>query len=223
MRSIRILWPTVRPLRMKANHSIWMSNTSGQYDISTEIAVNTREQRRRVSEFPKVFVIGTEKPGPAYATYVLSQQVEAEDKDIIILSSDDFYSSPGWDKWLIEKAFHNWEGAIFVYDGHQPGGCITIPIMTYSCLLKLNRIIYHPSYTWQFCDAELQRNLAEMKLLRNISRERSLRFEHRHWANNKRKVDNHDKVGLKAYARDKKNFNRRMKMDLDERLKSEAL
>ena len=133
------------------------------------------------------------------------------------LVSDDFFSPENWDVWL-KKQFKNFNGGIMVRDGYQTNKCITIPIMTYGCLLALNRIIYHPSYTWQFSDEELYHNISGLKMLKNLRKKGMPLFEHRHWTPGKRKMDEHDQLSCDSGGRDHQNFLKRMKMPLKKRL-----
>jgi len=217
MREIIFLWPTVRPEVMKETYKHWITNKTSKAKIRTIVAVNTQEQRDRLPNFKDVFVVGDQKKGPVHATNVLSKRVIANDGDVVILISDDFYAPKGWDEYLL-KEFENFDGCLMVKDGYQQGGCVTIPIMTYSCLLKLNRFIYHPAYVWQFSDAELYHNLQDLGLLRNVRKSSPL-FEHRHWACGKRNTDAHDKPGMAAGGKDDKTFKRRMKLPVKERIK----
>lgn len=217
MPDIYLLWPTVRPIVMKKTHKHWMDNCTTKAKITTIIAVNTESQKNDLVGFDKVLVIGERKQGVVYATNILSRHVRAQPKDILILVSDDFFAPKGWDRFLLDT-FKNWNGGIMVQDGYQQGGCVTIPIMTYDCLLKLNRFIYHPDYVWQFSDAELYHNLMGLKLLKNVRKTGPL-FEHRHWANGKRPFDDNDRVGARQGCKDDKTFKRRMQMQLKDRLK----
>ena len=203
---------------MKQTHAHWMDTAQNPINVTTSIAVNTEQQRAALSEFDDIVVVGNDRRGPAYATNCLTQRMRGEPSDIVILVSDDFFSPPKWDAWLI-KTFSDFDGAIVVDDSYQREPCITIPIMTYSTLLKLNRIVYHPSYTWQYADTELFTNLKELKCLRDLRNDKSAPiFEHRHWANNKRQMDANDKPGLDAGGLDEHNVRLRMKMPLAKRL-----
>lgn len=215
---IRLLWPTVRPEIMKRTYKHWINTALKPGRITVKIAVNIEKHRNQLTEFNDVMVIGNKRRGPAYATSKLAKAIEGKPRDIIILVSDDFYSPPKWDIWL-DKQFKNFSGALMVRDAWQQGGCVTIPIMTYRCLLKLNRIIYHPSYTWQFSDEELYHNLRGLKMLRNLRDKKHPLFEHKHWCNGKRKFDGNDTFGTKSGGVDHKNFKRRMRLKIQERLK----
>jgi hypothetical protein len=108
------------------------------------VAVDTPAERKELDGY-HVIVTNKERPGVAAATYALSSVVEADPDDIIILASDDFYPPDDWDTWVV-KTLKGKVACLLIRDGYQQGGCVTLPIMTHSCLLKLNRIIYHPHY-----------------------------------------------------------------------------
>ncbi len=215
MKKIILLWPTARPQVMRQTHLIWHNRAVVKPDIL--IAVNTPEQQSQLLDFGNVLVVGDNRKGPAYPTFVLGKEVDAKHGDILILVSDDFYPPDHWDEYL-RSAFESYSGSILVNDGHQFGGCMTIPIMDYACLLKLNRIIYHSDYNWQYADTELFLNLSEMGLLRDL-RLTSPVFEHRHWANGKRVLDEVDVPGARMRDYDILTWERRSKLSLIERLK----
>src|SRR5690606_7589151 len=104
-----------------------------------------------------------------------------------------------------------------VNDGHQYGGCVTIPILSFECLLKLNRVIYHPSYNHQYSDAEFFNNIHQMNLVKDV-RNGPIMFEHRHWACSKRGIDSIDTI-INAYsAKDRTNYRNRLAISVQERL-----
>lgn len=215
---IILLWPTVRPKIMIKTYNEWIKLSSGDIFIETTIAVNTKEQYEQLkNNFEKIYIVGEERKGPVFPTFILAKKIKANLQDIIILVSDDFFPFKNWDKWL-KKVFSDFDGAIMVNDGYQREGCITLPIMTYNCLLKLNKIIYHPSYIWQFSDKELYNNLVSLKLLKNYRKEGYPIFEHRHWANKKRKFDKYDEIGRNNGGKDKKNYDKRIKLSIEKRL-----
>ncbi len=214
---IHLLWPTVRPVKMLETHSHWIETASDARLIKTLVAVNTAEQAAQLTDF-EVLVVGDEHCGAAYATAKLGQAVQGSPTDIVILVSDDMFAPANWDSWL-RSQFSSWDGAIIVNDGYQGGGCVTLPIMTFSCLLKLNRFIYHPSYQHQFADAELYRNLLDLGLLRDLRKLGSPLFEHKHWACGKRGYDHVDQLANNHGGADDANFARRMQLEIQDRLK----
>jgi len=214
---IYLLWPTARPNIFKETHKFWLKKADDPKNIKTMVAVDTKGEKKQLSDY-NVIVTEKKEPGVAVATYALSKIVQAELSDIIILASDDFYPPDSWDTWVIGQ-FTKFKGALMIRDGYQEGGCITLPIMTYDCLLKLNRVIYHPSYRHQFSDAELWVNLRDLKLLKNLRDKRNPLFEHKHWANGKRNHDHVDALCNSNGGKDSNNYDKRLKMSVEERLK----
>jgi len=219
---------------MTATHARWMKTASGKLNIATRVAVNTEEQRRQLL-FLDVEVCGEARPGPVWSTHILAKNVSGKSGDIVILVSDDFFPPEPWDDgtnlwhwdtWLASVAEAQGDCGILVADGLQPGPPIpvpmTIPIMTYGCLLRLNRIIYHPDYHWQFSDAELMWNLGELGLLLD-KRTTGPVFEHKHWLVGKRVNDAHDSVGLNKESADRITYGKRMAMSLADRLQAPTL
>lgn len=219
---IHLLWPTARPEKFVETHAHWVEMADSPDLIMTLVAVDTELERDKLSDCNTI-VLGKERPGVARASYALSSAVNGEQGDVIILASDDFYAPLHWDSWII-KQVSEFNGCLVVRDGCQDGRtskrgrCVTIPIMTYDCLLKLNRIIYHPSYFHYYSDVELWYNLHEMQLLKNLRRARYPLFEHRHWVTGKRPRDEVDNELSKPRKRDKRNFFARRQLSLSERL-----
>lgn len=215
---IYLLWPTVRPATFLKTVDYWKTNAKDWSKVRVSVAVNTEEQKQQLPNF-NVMVVGDKRTGVAYASYCLTKNLVATDKDIVILSSDDMFAPKNWDIWVV-KQLSNFDGCLMVNDSYQSGGCITIPIMTFSCLKKLNKIVYHPSYGHQFSDAELFHNLHEMKMVKNLRNDKDWIFEHRHWANGKRKYDSVDNRANSSGGADGKNLKTRLRMPLKERLKA---
>jgi hypothetical protein len=213
-RRILLLWPTVRPQIMKTTYQHWIDTSSKENKIDVKIAVNDVAQRNELSDFMDVMVVGN-KRGPTWATYNLTQSIKCEDNPIIIVVSDDFFSPLDWDKSLI-GIFDDWNGSVVVNDGFKSTGVMTIPIMTYDCLLKLNKIIYHHAYHWQYSDVELYYNLHELNLIKMAYH---LTFNHRHYSHGFRTQDEHDVFGNNMSSIDAKTFKTRMQMPIGERLK----
>jgi hypothetical protein len=165
--------------------------------------------------------VGNDKPGVAGPTYQLSRTVEAQPRDIVILGSDDMRPAPFWDVW-VTKQFDGFDGCLLVNDGYQIGECVTIPIMTFGCLQRLNKIIYHPAYSHAYSDSELYDVLKEMNLLKNLRME-GVVFEHIHWvANNKRVKDEWDHRAVSHFYEDQALYNKRKMLSLEEKLKVEG-
>jgi hypothetical protein len=154
----------------------------------------------------------------------LTKDIEANDKDIIILASDDFFPCENWDLYLQEK-FKEFNGCLFVNDGYQDPNArhgwlsITIPIMTYDCLKQLNKAIYHPSYIHFFGDTELYNNVRDLCLLKDERDVDTVVFEHKHHVTGKRRCDDVDLQLTKAWEYDKPNYGNRAKMFVSDRIK----
>jgi hypothetical protein len=196
----------------------WIATAAHPENTKVKIAVNTAEDRESLGVFEDVIVAGDKRRGAAYPTHLLYRSLEARPEDIIVLVADDTFSPQGWDEWLTEQ-FREHDDAIVVNDGGQFGPCITQPIMTFGCVLKLNRVVLHPSY-FHFCaDVELYNNLSEMGLLRDLRRSEGPVFEHRNWSWGKRNRDGHDDYNCSMWGRDEGNLRSRMGMPISERLK----
>lgn len=130
-----------------------------------------------------------------------------------------------WDTYLI-SLFDNCKiWSVFLNDGLQnPNNnlnpVITMPVMTFSCLKKLNYKIYDPAYMHYFCDNELWRNLTELNLLTDL-RLTSEIFQHEHYELGKRAIDEIDENIISNCAiKDRNVYEQRMKMTIEERLKT---
>jgi hypothetical protein len=212
---IHLLWPTIRPTMMSATYHHWLANADNK-NFRLLVAVNTQEQKDAI-HIPgaEVLVSGNVK-GVTYACKMLTDAVEAEDDDIIILASDDFYAPLHWDRW-VKKVLAGKVAAVHVHDGYIKQDSMTIPIMTMSCLKRLNRIIYHTSYIHQYSDTELMHNLRELNLL--IDKwDNSPVFEHKNWALKKREIDEHDAHYIKVGSQDANTWHTRSKLPIEERL-----
>jgi hypothetical protein len=173
-----------------------------------------------------VFV--TDKPdriGVAYPSYYLSSRVVAEADDLIVFASDDFLPPKSWDTFITERLKEK-VGCLMVNDGYQAldfsnmaEPVFSIPIMTYSALLKMNKIIYNPTYNHLCSDAELYLNANELGLIIDTrAQDKNVTFEHFHWSNGKRQPDNHDQNYYSRFENDKKIWEKRKKLPLSERL-----
>ncbi len=232
---IHLLWCTIRPKTFIETHKLWIDKSKNK-NITTYVAVNTKEHCDLVSDYLSkndfIVVTGSEKIGVCYPSYQLSSNLGTKmgnpnQEDIVVFASDDFFPPEDWDEYL-ENQLQGKTGALFVRDGNQlPDStnminpAITIPIMTYSCLLKLNKIIYHPEYTHMFSDNELHLNLKELGLLIDNRLEEEIIFEHKHHACGKRQreADQYDIQFYSKWNEDQEIWNRRKNMSLEERLK----
>lgn len=223
---IHILWCTIRPNQFLNFHKVWMDKASDKTDIKTHVAVNWEEHKKEIGDYPvEVMVVKTDKIGVTYPSYMLSSKLECEkDSDIVVFASDDFLPPDNWDTYLKNK-FNGVDGSLFVPDGYQLEDssnmidpCITIPLMTYGCLKKLNKVIYHPAYNHMFSDNELHLNCKELGMLINGYHD-GIQFLHVHHSSRLRNPDDADKQYHKNWASDQEAWNKRKLMTLEERLK----
>lgn len=209
---------------MLTTRADWHAKASGLHAMRFMYGVNTEAEKEKIlNAFPHdtVLVTGTEHRGPAWPVFKMGQAVEAEvPEDIIIVVSDDFFAFTGWDEFLV-KELAGLTSGLMVNDGIQKraGRAMTLPIMTYSALLALNKIIYHPDYHWEYSDNELFENLTALGMLKE-TRDGKVSFKHGHWINGSRPQDEHDKLRGSKSPLDKTTFERRMKMALSERLQA---
>ena len=223
---IYILWCTIRPAQFKHFHKVWMEKAKNKEEIKTLVAVNWDEHKEALSDYPvEVSVVKTDRIGVCYPSYFLSSNLNCQnDSDIIVFASDDFLPPDNWDEYLKGK-FDGVDGCLFVPDGYQREDssnmidpCITIPLMTYGCLKKLNKVIYHPAYNHMFSDNELHLNCKELSMLINGYHD-GIQFLHVHHSAGLRQVDEADKHYHAKWAVDQNTWNIRKNMTLEERLK----
>ena len=225
---IYILWPTVRPYLFVDMHKIWINRAVHKDKIITHVAVDTEQDLNIVKgclkETDVIRLTPTTVRGVCYPCYQLTSKLEAQDDDIIIFASDDFEPPFAWDNYLHAK-LKNKVGCLMVRDGYQLADSsnmlypvITIPIMSFSCLKKLNKIIYNPVYTHLHADAELYINVKDLGLLIDDRLTDPVTFTHNHWAANKRSPDVHDQAYNKNWDIDLKTWEKRKMMKVEDRL-----
>jgi hypothetical protein len=95
---------------------------------------------------------------------------------------------------------------------------ITIPIMTYGCLKKLNMTIYHPAYNHMFSDCELYNNLKDLELLYDDRINDTTVFEHLHYAAGKRNADQADQAYNAKWSEDEVTWNKRKLLPVEKRI-----
>lgn len=232
MTKIHILWCTLRPAQFKSAHSEWIKRADNPQNIQTYVAVNWQQHADELREYLKsnfLITVNTNKIGVCYPSYQLSSNLGikmgvTKDDDIVIFASDDFMAPQGWDTYLINK-LRGRDDALMVRDGYQlPDSsnmlhaAITIPIMTYGCLKKINMVIYHPSYNHMFSDCELYNNLKDLGLLYDDRMNDTTVFEHLHYAAGKRNADDADQAYNAKWKDDEITWNNRKVMSVEERI-----
>jgi len=229
---IHILWCTLRTAQFQRAHAEWIKRADNPENIQTYVAVNWKEHADELREYLKknyIITVNTNNIGVCYPGYQLTSKLGiemgvAKDDDIVVFASDDFMAPQGWDTYLINKLSGRDE-ALFVRDGYQlPDSsnmlhpAITIPIMTYGCLKKMNMIIYHPAYAHMFSDCELYDNLKDMNLLYDDRMNDSTVFEHLHYAAGKRQADQADQAYNAKWAQDEITWNKRKLLPVEKRI-----
>jgi hypothetical protein len=230
---IHILWCTLRPQQFKEMHAEWIKRADKPENIQTYVAVNWEQHSNELKEYLSknyLVTLNTNKIGVCYPSYQLSSALgikmgKCENQDIVIFASDDFMAPQSWDAYLISKFENKGDIGLMVRDGYQlPDSsnmlhpAITIPIMTYGCLLKLNRTIYHPAYNHMFSDCELYNNLKDLNLLFDDRINDDTTFEHLHYAAGKRQADGADQAYNGKWQEDEQTWNIRKLMPVEERL-----
>lgn len=230
---IHILWCTIRPTQFKSAHSEWIKRADNPQNIQTYVAVNWQNDADELREYLKknyLITVNTNKIGVCYPSYQLSSNLGikmgvVKDDDIVIFASDDFMAPQGWDTYLINKLNGKGDVGLMVRDGYQlPDSsnmlhaAITIPIMTYGCLKKLNMTIYHPAYNHMFSDCELYNNLKDLSLLYDDRINDTTIFEHLHYAAGKRDADGADQAYNAKWKDDEITWNQRKLMPVEKRI-----
>ena len=231
---IHILWCTLRPAQFQHAHTEWIKKADSPEKIQTYVAVNWKEHADQLREYLNknyLITVNTNKIGVCYPSYELSSKLGikmgvANDNDIVVFASDDFMAPQGWDTYLTSKLDGKGDVGLMVRDGYQlPDSsnmlhaAITIPIMTYGCLKKLNMTIYHPVYNHMFSDCELYNNLKDLGLLYDDRINDTTIFEHLHHAAGKRNADQADQAYNAKWKDDEITWNKRKLMSVEERIK----
>lgn len=226
---IHLLWCTIRPDIFISSFKTWMDKSSKNETIKTYVCVNTESQRDSILKtLPSLDVSITDKPdriGVAYPSYYLSSKIQGNSDDVVIFASDDFLPPNNWDKYIVEK-LKGRDGCLMVNDGYQAldfsnmaEPVFSIPIMTYSALLKMNKIIYNPAYNHLCSDAEHYLNAEQLNLIIDERlQDKDFVFEHFHWSNGKRNPDQNDKNYYSKFESDKALWSIRRQLSLNVRL-----
>ena len=230
---IHILWCTLRPAQFKEMHSEWIKRANNPENIQTYVAVNWEQHADELKEYLSknyLITLNTNKIGVCYPSHQLSSNLgikmgQCKDDDIVVFASDDFMAPQGWDTYLINKFENKGDVGLMVRDGYQlPDStnmlhpAITIPIMTYGCLKKLNMTIYHPAYNHMFSDCELYMNLKDLGLLYDDRINDETTFEHLHYAAGKRQADGADQAYNAKWGEDDITWNKRKLMEVEKRI-----
>lgn len=230
---IHILWCTLRPTQFKQMHSEWIKRANNPENIQTYVAVNWQQHADELKEYLSknyLITLNTNKIGVCYPSHQLSSNLgikmgKCENSDIVVFASDDFLAPENWDTYLIDKLNNKGDCGLMVRDGYQlPDStnmlhpAITIPIMTYGCLKKLNMTIYHPAYNHMFSDCELYMNLKDLNLLYDDRLKDETTFEHLHYAAGKRNADQADQAYNAKWDEDDVTWNKRKLMEVEKRI-----
>lgn len=216
---IFILWATCRPNTFKKTHQHWIKNARNPANIKTYVAVDTEEEKASLPNF-NVMVTGSESKGVCFPCYCLSRNLIADDRDIVVFASDDFFPPYGWDK-MIQGLIGREECVLVLNDGIQkfPSEVVTLPIMTYGALKKMNYVIYHPAYQHMYSDVELYLTAKKLGFLKDVRRTFHTVFTHKHYVCRKRAKDSVDLRLDSTYSSGKIIFETRKALSLEEVLK----
>jgi hypothetical protein len=228
---IHLLWCTIRTGNFPNVHKIWIDRTKQKENVKCHVLVSTQNEATFLKQYfdaikqdNRIEVYQPPYPGVCLPSYKLSSTLEFNSDDIIVFGSDDFTPPQNWDEYLIQK-LNGRDGVLMVRDGYQlPDSsnmlhpAITIPIMTGSALERMNKVIYHPSYSHMFSDCELYNTSKELGLLIDDRMQDTTIFEHHHWAANKRTPDSNDQSYHTKWKEDELTWNKRKNMPVEERI-----
>jgi hypothetical protein len=222
---IKLLWATIRMDMFRENHAEWMKNAKDVSKIQTYVAVNNEEQKSILLEYDEsldIVVIGDQNFGVAKPLYEITKNLQGQPNDIIVATFDDVHSFPDWDVFLYD-CFKDHDGAIYLNDGVQSPDnhkdyLITIPCMTFSCLEKINKIIFHPVYDHFFGDDEFTGILRDLKVLKDCRGYDKPAFRHFHSSNRLRPQDDVDARNYSRLEFDRAKFWIRTGYTLEEKL-----
>jgi hypothetical protein len=225
---IHLLWCTIRPNQFLLTHEQWMLRATNTSNVKTYVCVNTESEAQIIKQKLNVDIKISDKPdriGVCYPSYILSSSLEGKDDDIVVFASDDFLPPQDWDNYLINK-FKGRKGVSMVRDGYQAPDssnmlhpAVTIPLMTYSALVEMNKVIYHPAYNHMFSDCELYMTAKDLDLLIDERLQDETIFEHHHWAAGKRNADVADQGYHSKWKNDEVVWNIRKNLNVEERIK----
>lgn len=217
-RDIYILWATKRPDVFKTQLNKWLATATFKHRVFVRVAVDTPSDADELIGFDTI-ITNNNIPGVCYPCYCLSSTFKANPNDIVIFASDDFSPPTNWDTFL-EKQFTT-DAVLVVNDGIQmyPNKVVTIPIMTYGALTKMNHVIYHPAYTHMSSDVELYTTAEKLGLIKDIRNTEQTIFKHEHHSIGKRPCDDVDKALDSSYITGKQILDARAAFDIDKLLR----
>lgn len=223
-RNIHLLWATVRADEFDEYFSIWLDRCVHKQNIIPYIVVDSQEDKDKIKSVDESHIIVSTPPrkGVCYPSYIASSAVTSDNpRDIVVYGSDDFTPMPNWDVALYGE-FTYYDGGLLVDDKVLPvdKDIMTIPIMNYATLERLNKVIYHPVYSHCYSDNELLLNLQDLGCIRDIRASNpNVYFEHDHYVNGGREYDEHDNANSVTNHTGVKIWTIRQKMSVEERLK----
>lgn len=230
---IYVLWPTVRPLTCKQTLKCWRENSSlymfphiEKETIQYRFAVDTYSLAVDMEDLDYVKIVEPTKLGVCEPLYALTSELEPNDDDFIIVSSDDFFPPKNWDKLLLNVLIEHGHGVYIFHDNcsERFRQCITIPIMSGKAFKMLKKNIYPNAYEHLCSDVEFWDNANDLKLIKDFRGKNSplhdVIFEHRHWSVKKRKFDENDKTVCDVHSNGKQLYSDRKKLSLSQRLET---
>lgn len=221
---IYLLYPTARVDLCVDVLKKWITSCSTS-EIKVLIGVDNYDDKRKLrqvlSNDVSIYVTNPGRKGVTYPLYCLTSSLQylhpqPKPEDLIIVVSDDFLPvKDNWDLDLKEQ-FDNFSGLLIQDDSYQKlksNEVVTLPILTYQCLQKLNYILYHPVYYHMWSDVELYDIVKELNLMKDIREDVPSIFVHNHWVNGKRAKDELDnQVTNVTWRRDEIIYNSRKKL-----------
>ena len=223
-KKIHVLWATIRAGEFDEKYGVWVDRCVHKDNMIPYVVVDTEDDKAKIKSIAPEHVIVSKPPrkGVCYPSYIASSAVTSDNpRDIVIYGSDDFEPMPEWDMALYEE-FMFYDGSLLLDDQIPPVDkeIMTIPIMTYATLERLNKVIYHPVYAHCYSDNELLLNLREMNRVYDIRQTKPhIYFKHNHFVNSGRKYDVHDDANSITTHTGKNMWDLRQKLTLEERLK----
>lgn len=226
---IFILWPTCRPAVALKRAAQWLERALDKNGVTLMFGVNHIDHMTALNiGFPQCIIGGHVhilihqecRPGAtATATKMsaeLSQMAWFNDRDIVVLASDDFEAPEKWDEHLRTQVN---DGALIVNDGYKPfTNIVPMPVVSGAALKRLNGILYHPVYHHFFSDQELFDVVTELGIIRDLRGTDAPVFHHRHWSFGGRDRDHYDERNNTHWAEDKATYELRKTWPVERKL-----